>query len=54
MNAELIAAKHAGQVTGASYTFSDKDVKQGKKYRYKVQVVKGNGTSEWSGAILVK
>ncbi|OQY80120.1 MAG: hypothetical protein B6D41_21595 [Chloroflexi bacterium UTCFX4] len=54
LNAELMAAKNAGQVTGASYTFSDKDVKQGKKYRYKVQVVKGNGTSEWSGAILVK
>jgi len=54
MNAELIAAKNAGQVTGAPYTFADKGVKQGKKYQYKVQVIKANGTSEWSESVSVR
>lgn len=54
LNAELIAAKNAGQVQGASYTFSDKDVKQGKKYQYKVQVVKVNGASEWSETLTLQ
>lgn len=54
MNAELIAAKYAGQVTGASYTITDKDVKAGKKYVYKPEVVKANAVSEWSNKITVQ
>ncbi len=45
---ELIAAKRAGSAEGAKYTLKDQKVNAGKTYRYKVEVLKTNGASEWS------
>lgn len=47
-NAQLIAAKTPGAVTGSAYAFTDKKVKAGKKYSYKIEIVLADGSSEWS------
>ncbi len=54
LNAELIAAKHAGEIVGDAYKFTDKKVKAGKTYSYKVEIVLADGTSEWSEVEKVK
>ncbi len=48
VNNNLILANAAGQAQGAQYTLLDKRVKAGKTYFYKIQVVKTDGSSEWS------
>jgi len=54
LNAELLAAKSAGEVTGNKYTFKDKKVKGSKTYFYKIEVVKSDGSSEWSEPLKTK
>ncbi|MBI4672177.1 MAG: CSLREA domain-containing protein [Chloroflexi bacterium] len=54
MNHRMIAAKHPGGVFGAKYAFTDKRVKAEHTYRYKLEVVKSDGTSEWSRVARVK
>ncbi len=48
LNEELIAAQHPGEVVGGRYKYADKKVKQGKNYFYKLEIVRADGTSEWS------
>ncbi|MBI4670996.1 MAG: hypothetical protein HY741_04935 [Chloroflexi bacterium] len=48
LNAQLISAKHVGELVGAKYTYNDKTVKPGKTYFYKLEIVGGAGTLEWS------
>ncbi len=47
-NAQLIAAQHAGEIVGGQYKFVDKKVKAGATYFYKLEIVRADGTSEWS------
>jgi murein DD-endopeptidase MepM/ murein hydrolase activator NlpD len=54
VNAEQIAAKNAGSIGGARYTFTDEKVKTSKKYFYKLEIVRADGTSEWSQVAQVK
>lgn len=49
--AEMIPAKNVGQVRGAKYSVIDKKIKAGKIYRYKLELVLSDGTSEWSEII---
>ena len=48
LNGELIPAKHPGELTGDTYKFSNKKIKSGKTYFYKLEIVKSDGTGEWS------
>lgn len=50
VNSDLLAAKHPGNVLGASYRFGDKSVQRGRVYFYKVEIVLSDGASEWSNA----
>jgi hypothetical protein len=52
-NAQFLQAKHAGSVEGAQYRFADKKVKQGKTYRYKIEVKYLDGHTEWTNVIRV-
>ncbi|MCC7165748.1 MAG: hypothetical protein IT331_24840, partial [Anaerolineae bacterium] len=54
INKQLLAAKNAGGIAGASYSHSYKKVQPGKRYSYRVEIVKTDGTSEWSDVIKVK
>lgn len=53
-NTELVPATEPGNLGGANYHWNDKEVKHGKIYQYKIEVVKADGTSEWSETIQVK
>lgn len=48
VNRKMIAAKDPGSVQGAAYIRIDKTVEVGKTYRYKLELVKTHGLSEWS------
>lgn len=54
VNAQIIPAKQLGQIGGAAYAFTDKTVKPGKTYFYKLEVSGGNGVLEWSNVEKVK
>ncbi len=54
LNAELIVAQHPGEIVGDKYTYTDKKVKAGKTYFYKLEIVMADGTSEWSDVEEVK
>lgn len=54
INADLITATNAGMAAGAQYKFSDKAVKAGKKYSYKIEMVGANQVSEWSAVQSIK
>ncbi len=54
LSAELIAAEHAGEIIGDAYKFTDKKVKAGKTYSYKLEIVMADGTSDWSEIVKVK
>ncbi|MBI4670997.1 MAG: Ig-like domain-containing protein [Chloroflexi bacterium] len=54
INRQLIPATNVGTIMGAKYKFTDKSVKQGKTYAYKLEVVGANGTVEWSQVETVK
>lgn len=53
VNTDLLAAKETGTVQGAVYKHSDKDVKPGKRYFYKLETVHGSGASSWSDIVRV-
>ncbi len=54
LNKELKQAKSTGEPNGNRYNFRNKKVKAGKTYFYKIEIVKADGTSEWSEPIKVK
>ncbi len=54
VNKELIAAQQMGSVNGASYTFKDANIKPGKTYRYKLELVLTDGPSDWSKVVKVQ
>ncbi|MDL1895248.1 hypothetical protein FBQ82_03180 [Anaerolineae bacterium CFX7] len=54
LNAAMIAAENVGQLGGARYTFTDRDVKPGKTYRYKLELVRPSGQSEFSQPLRVR
>jgi len=54
LNAQVIEAKNLGSPSGASYTYSDKSVKEGKTYRYKLEILKSSGKADWSDVIKIK
>ncbi len=54
LNAELVAARSVGQLAGNRYTFRDSNVQGGKRYFYRIELVRPNGTSETSAAVVVR
>ena len=54
INAQFKQAKYAGQPLGNKYRHTDKTVKSGKTYRYKVEIVYLDGHTEWTQAVRVK
>lgn len=54
VNAEMIPAQMLGQLGGASYAFTDKSVKAGKTYFYKLEVLGAADVLEWSSVARVK
>ncbi len=54
INAQFIQAKHAGSTEGDKYRFADKQVTQGKTYRYKIEVIYLDQHSEWTKIVRVK
>jgi len=48
VNAQPIAAKYAGAVSGGKYSFADKKIVAGKTYRYKLEILFADRPSEWS------
>lgn len=54
LNVNLIQAKQVGMVQGAKYRFTDKKVKAGKTYRYKIQVLYSDNHSTWTNVVRVK
>ena len=52
--ANLKQAKYAGQPLGNKYRYTDKTVKSGKTYRYKIEIVYLDGHTEWTNAVRVK
>ncbi len=54
VNANFIQAKNAGSTEGNKYRFADKQVKQGKTYRYKIEVKYLDNHSEWTKIVQVK
>lgn len=53
LNKQLINAKVMGSPSGARYRFKDSKAKQGKTYRYTVEVIYLDDHSEWSKEIKV-
>jgi hypothetical protein len=45
---------HPGQTTAASYRFKDNKIKKGKKYRYRLELLKTTGPSQMSEIIRIK
>lgn len=54
VNAELIAALSVGQLSGNEYSFDDHSAQGGKKYFYRVELVRPNGMREASDSVRVK
>jgi hypothetical protein len=54
VNAKFIQAKFSGAPDGASYAFTDKSVKPGKTYHYKLRVSYLDGRTEWTKELVVK
>lgn len=54
MTTDLVPAKNPGSLTGAKYNFKDKDLKPGKKHRYKIELVDKGGNSTWSEVIQIQ
>ena len=54
INAEIIAAKNPGELIGNAYAYTDKTVKVGKKYSYKLEVISVEGYSAFTDPIQVK
>ena len=54
LNAELIPAQNPGELISNTYAFEDANVRAGKKYVYRLQVVFANGESESVEPIEVK
>lgn len=54
LNADTIAAKNPGNLSGNKYSFTDANRKAGKTYRYKLQVLSADGSSSWSRIVRVK
>lgn len=51
---EPIVPQNIGSVSGSVYKFVDKQVKPGKTYRYKIEAVNVQGSSDWSQTMKVK
>ncbi|MBI4674523.1 MAG: hypothetical protein HY741_22995 [Chloroflexi bacterium] len=54
LNAETIAAKNPGNVSGNKYSYADANTKAGKTYKYKLQVLSADGSSSWTKVVKVK
>lgn len=54
LNPSLISSLNPGEMTGASYIYRDKTALAGQKYFYKLEVVGGTYTLEWSGIVRVR
>ena len=54
LNVNLIPSANPGQLTGSNYVYRDKTVLPGTKYFYKLEVVGGTSTLEWSQIVRVR
>lgn len=54
INRALINPKHAGQLDGARYRLLDPTVMSGKKYFFKLEILRADNSGEWSDAVKVK
>lgn len=53
LNADMIAAKNPGNISGNKYNFTDANKKAGKTYKYKLQVLSADGSSSWTKILKV-
>ncbi len=53
LNTQLLPAKNPGEIVGAKYRFRDPKVQSGNTYRYKLELVRADGSSEWSETVRV-
>ena len=54
INAQFKQAKYAGQPLGSTYRYTDKTVKAGKTYRFKVEILYLDGHKEFTEMVRVK
>ena len=54
MTNSMISPDVAGGITGSTYSFVDKKVREGKLYSYRLELVSSAGNSEWSDIVTVK
>lgn len=54
LNTDLIEAKNPGSLTGASYEYADSAVKPGKMHKYRLEVVRADGSTSTSDKVKVK
>ncbi len=54
LNADMIAAKNPGNISGNKYNFTDANKKAGKTYKYKLQVLSADGSSSWTKVLKVR
>lgn len=48
LNGAPLPSDHLGTTNGGTYLYSDKSAAPGSKYIYKLEILHGSGTSEWS------
>lgn len=53
LNAEMIVAKHTGQVTSARYRYRDATVKCGKRYAYRIKASGVDHSVQFSDEMIV-
>lgn len=54
LNKQLIPAINLGRVSGTNYVFNDVKVKPARTYRYRLELIKGNGENETSYEVRIK
>lgn len=54
VNAAAIPAQALGQIAGADYSYLDTQVKRGKTYWYKIELLQTVGEAKWSDAVKVQ
>lgn len=54
LNKQLIPAKNLGRVSGTSYVFNDVKVRPKRTYRYRLELINGNGENEISYEVKIR
>lgn len=54
LNSDLIPAQSPGVIESHTYRFSDAAVKSGRTYKYKLQLVNADASSDWSAVVKIR